>query len=99
MNTIEGLERLPFQLQVQYTDVKGAQYLRVITLDKPVTRDRKFAEQREFHSVYFDNVLKQGSYICIALQSKVTLFIDIQILNAAIWIGFYLFMYRCLFVK
>ena len=47
-NLIEGLEKLPFQLQVRYTDAKGGQYLRVITMDRPVTKDRHFAEQSKY---------------------------------------------------
>lgn len=36
---------LPFQLQIQYTDVDGTKALRVLTQKKPVTTDRKVAEK------------------------------------------------------
>ncbi|XP_022093935.1 circularly permutated Ras protein 1-like isoform X2 [Acanthaster planci] len=42
---IEGMERLPFQLQIYFTGRDGAQNLRVITMDRPITKDRHFAEQ------------------------------------------------------
>lgn len=42
-----GNERkeLPFQLQIVYTDTEGAKALRVMTLTKPITRDRRKAEK------------------------------------------------------
>ncbi|XP_063970885.1 circularly permutated Ras protein 1-like isoform X1 [Lytechinus pictus] len=42
---IEGLERLPFQVQIRYTGRDGLDYQRILTMDRPVTKDRKFAEQ------------------------------------------------------
>ncbi|XP_071492919.1 circularly permutated Ras protein 1-like [Diadema antillarum] len=42
---IDGLERLPFQVQIRYTGRDGLDYLRILTMDRPVTKDRKFAEQ------------------------------------------------------
>ncbi|XP_071942293.1 circularly permutated Ras protein 1-like isoform X2 [Antedon mediterranea] len=44
-SAIEGLERLPFQLQIRYTTRTGSECLRIITMDRPVTKDRQFAEQ------------------------------------------------------
>ncbi|XP_033629430.1 circularly permutated Ras protein 1-like [Asterias rubens] len=41
---IEGLESLPFQLHIWYTGRDGAQNLRVITMERPITKDRHFAE-------------------------------------------------------
>ena len=38
-------KEFPFQLQIRYTDTEGAKALRVITQTKPITRDRKKAEQ------------------------------------------------------
>lgn len=40
----KGPDKLPFQLQIQYTDTDGAKALRVLTQAKPVTWDRKIAE-------------------------------------------------------
>eukprot|EP00057_Strongylocentrotus_purpuratus_P022756 XP_011677230.1 PREDICTED: circularly permutated Ras protein 1 isoform X3 [Strongylocentrotus purpuratus] len=42
---IEGLEKLPFQVQIRYTGRDGLDYQRILTMDRPVTKDRKFAEQ------------------------------------------------------
>jgi hypothetical protein len=36
---------LPFQLQILYTDLDGAQAMRLITQNMPVTKDRDVAEQ------------------------------------------------------
>lgn len=44
---IEGLEKLPFQVQIRYTGRDGLDYQRILTMDRPVTKDRKFAEQSE----------------------------------------------------
>ena len=44
----EQPEQLPFQVQITYTDLDGAQALRLITKAKPVTRDRAVAEKRKF---------------------------------------------------
>ncbi|XP_038073703.1 circularly permutated Ras protein 1-like isoform X2 [Patiria miniata] len=41
---IEGMERLPFQLQIWFMGRNGAQNLRVITMDRPITKDRHFTE-------------------------------------------------------
>ena len=41
-------KELPFQVQITYTDLDGAQALRLITKAKPVTRDRAVAEKRKF---------------------------------------------------
>lgn len=37
---------LPFQVQITYTDLDGAQALRLLTKTKPVTHDRAIAEKR-----------------------------------------------------
>lgn len=42
----KGPDKLPFQLQIQYTDTDGAKALRVLTQVKPVTWDRKIAENK-----------------------------------------------------
>ncbi|KAJ8032397.1 Circularly permutated Ras protein 1 [Holothuria leucospilota] len=42
---INGIEELPFQVQISYTGRDGGQYIRVITMNRPVTKDREFAEQ------------------------------------------------------
>lgn len=36
--------QLPFQVQIRYTDSKGAKAVRVFTETKPITKDRKVAE-------------------------------------------------------
>lgn len=41
---------VPFQLQIVYTDTEGAKALRVITQSKPITRDRRKAEQCKHRS-------------------------------------------------
>ena len=41
---VDGRECLPFQLQISYTNLDGAQCNRVITQAKPVTKDRQVAE-------------------------------------------------------
>lgn len=41
---IDGMECLPFQLQISYNNLDGAQCNRVITQSKPVTKDRQVAE-------------------------------------------------------
>ena len=41
---IDGMECLPFQLQISYNNLEGAQCNRVITQSKPITKDRKVAE-------------------------------------------------------
>ena len=40
----ENLSDLPFQLQIKYVDMDGAQALRVITQAMPITRQREDAE-------------------------------------------------------
>ena len=44
----EQPKELPFQVQITYTDLDGAQALRLIAKAKPVTRDRAVAEKRKF---------------------------------------------------
>ena len=39
------LTDLPFQLQIEYTDLDGAKALLVRSQTKPITRDRQLAEQ------------------------------------------------------
>ncbi|CAH1778659.1 unnamed protein product [Owenia fusiformis] len=41
----DDLTELPFQLQINYTDTNGAQALRVLSMVKPVTKDRNVAEK------------------------------------------------------
>ena len=41
---IDGMECLPFQLQITYNNLEGAQCNRVITQSKPITKDRQVAE-------------------------------------------------------
>ena len=41
---IDGKECLPFQLQISYNNLDGAQCNRVITQVKPITKDRQVAE-------------------------------------------------------
>ena len=41
----EELKEVPFQLQMTYTDLDGAQAIRVITQSMPITRDRDMAEK------------------------------------------------------
>jgi len=43
-STVKHLSELPFQLQITYTDLDGAEAVRVLTLTQPVTRDRLQAE-------------------------------------------------------
>ena len=43
-STMKDLSELPFQLQITYTDLDGAEAVRVLTLTQPVTRDRLQAE-------------------------------------------------------
>jgi len=47
-STADTPSQLPFQLQVTYTDLDGAQAMRVLTQAMPVTRDRNEAESREY---------------------------------------------------
>ena len=42
---VRGRPHLPFQLQVEYTAVDGARYLRIISRAQPVTEDRTVAEK------------------------------------------------------
>ena len=44
---VDGKECLPFQLQISYTNLDGAQCNRVITQAKPITKDRQIAEAGE----------------------------------------------------
>jgi hypothetical protein len=44
-NDDEALTELPFQLQIHYVDMDGAQALRVITQTMPVTTQREDAER------------------------------------------------------
>lgn len=39
-----GLKELPFQVQIQYTDIDGATALRVLTKTQRVTKKREIAE-------------------------------------------------------
>ena len=41
---VDGKECLPFQLQISYTSLDGAQCNRVITQAKPITKNRQEAE-------------------------------------------------------
>ena len=41
------LNEMPFQVQIAYTDIKGASAVRVLTQTKLVTRDRAKAEERK----------------------------------------------------
>ena len=43
-------KELPFQVQITYTDLDGAQALRLLTKAKPVTKDRAVAEKRWYTS-------------------------------------------------
>ena len=45
---INGKVHLPFQLQVRYTDRDGSRCMRVSTFSKPVTSDKKTADESEF---------------------------------------------------
>lgn len=42
---------LPFQVQITYTDLDGAEAIRVLTQTQPVTRDRHQAETSRFLSL------------------------------------------------
>jgi len=42
---VTALKLLPFQLQLVYTDMEGAEAMRVLTRMKPVTSDRIVAEK------------------------------------------------------
>lgn len=48
-----NLGELPFQVQIHYTDLEGAQAMRVLTQTKPVTRERIQAEDCEFRYLDF----------------------------------------------
>ena len=41
---IDGIEYLPFQIQISYNNLEGARYNKVITHVKPVTKDKEVAE-------------------------------------------------------
>ena len=58
---IDGKECLPFQLQISYNNLDGAQCNRVITQVKPITKDRQVAEAGEtcMGIVYICSGLKQ----------------------------------------
>ena len=43
---------LPFQIQIYYTDLEGAQAMRVLTQTKPVTKERSQAEDCERTYLY-----------------------------------------------
>ena len=43
---------LPFQIQIHYTDLEGAQAMRVLTQTKPVTKERSQAEDCERSYLY-----------------------------------------------
>ena len=47
--SIDDLRELPFQLQLIYTDLDGAQAMRVLTKTKPITTDRQQAEKGSVH--------------------------------------------------
>ena len=42
---MDGQPHLPFQLQMEYTNLDGDRCLRVITQTKPVTKDRNIADK------------------------------------------------------
>jgi len=44
----EQPHELPFQVQITYTDLDGAEAVRVLTQTQPVTRDRQQAETSRF---------------------------------------------------
>jgi len=44
----EWPSELPFQVQITYTDLDGAEAVRVLTQTQPVTRDRQQAETSVF---------------------------------------------------
>lgn len=52
--TINELKELPFQLQIKYTDLEGAQALRVITQTMPITTDRIEAENGTYSIVLIE---------------------------------------------
>ena len=43
-------DEMPFQVQIVYTDMKGASSVRVLTETKRVTRDRAKAEERKWQN-------------------------------------------------
>jgi len=47
----ESPSELPFQVQIKYTDIDGAEAVRVLTQVQPVTADRREAEKRMFQAV------------------------------------------------
>jgi len=47
----ERPSELPFQVQITYMDLDGAEAMRVLTQTQPVTRDRQQAETSRFYSL------------------------------------------------
>lgn len=64
----EGIEKLPFQLQIKYTDTEGAKALRVITKMRPVTRNRTEAERKAKLGVLAQHAARVTSEFCLAGQ-------------------------------
>lgn len=54
LNELNKIEKIPFQLQIQYEAKDGAIVMRVITEYRPQTKDRKIAEKskREKHKSF-----------------------------------------------
>ena len=67
---VEVPDELPFQLQIKYKDTEGATALRVLTQTRPVTRDRKQAEQRTNAQVIGTHAQKHTS--ALALEGRYT---------------------------
>ncbi|XP_070541916.1 circularly permutated Ras protein 1-like [Ptychodera flava] len=51
-SALEGIDKLPFQLEIQYTSRDEAECLRVITQDRPVTNDRDLVVENLNAPVY-----------------------------------------------
>lgn len=56
---------LPFQLQIEYTDIEGARALRVITESKPITCEREKAEKEMSWSVLGKHAPKISAKIAL----------------------------------
>jgi hypothetical protein len=66
----DPLSELPFQIQIQYTDLDGAEAVRVLTQCQPVTKDRQQAETNINVPVVGCHAAQQSS--ALALEGRYT---------------------------
>ena len=66
---IDGMECLPFQLQISYNNLDGAQCNRVITQSKPVTKDRQVAEAGSYN--LHIRICSHVQIICMCMYTNI----------------------------